>query len=108
MITKRKSRYVLVEASSLEAQHLFTGFDAEMLRIMGQVSYTRAAPKAVAQYGRYFAVRVNRGLERDLILASAFARVGGIGFRTIKTSGTIRTIAEHAAKLGAAAKADKG
>lgn len=95
MITKRKSRYVLVEPSGTDSQRLFSGFESEMLRILGQVSYTRTAPKVVAQYGNLFAVRVNRGFERGLVLASAFARVNGIGFRTLKTSGTLRTLSDY-------------
>ena len=100
MITKRKSRYVLVEPSSAEPQRLYSGFEAELLRILGQITYTNAAPKVVVQYGRAFAVRVNRGFERDVVLASAFARVNGIGFRTLKTSGTLRSLAVHAKVAG--------
>jgi RNase P/RNase MRP subunit POP5 len=107
MITKRKSRYVLVEPSSTGTARLFSGFESEMLRVLGQVEYTKAAPKVVAQHGSMFVVRVNRGFERGLVLASAFARVDGIGFRTLKTSGTLRTLADYA-KAAATVPGNKG
>jgi RNase P/RNase MRP subunit POP5 len=96
MITKRKSRYILVEPSSTEARQIFTMLEAELLRILGQITYTNASPKVVAQYGRLFAVRVNRGFEKNAVLALSFAHVQGIGFRTIKISGTLKTLKECA------------
>lgn len=99
MIMKRKSRYVLIEPSASSSTRMFSGFESEMLRVMGQIMYTKSAPKVVAQHGSMFIVRVNRGFEKDLVLASAFARVDGIGFRTIKTSGTLRSLADYYAEL---------
>ena len=108
MIIKRKSRYVLVEASSADTQQLYTRLEAELLRVLGQITYTNASPKVVAQYGGLFVVRVNRGCERDLVLALSLARVGSIGFRTIKTSGTLKTLAVFAKTHAQKSEGNKG
>ncbi len=108
MILKRKSRYVLVEPSSVDTARLYTRLEAELLRIMGQVTYTKASPKVVAQYGRFFAVRINRGFEDELVLALSFARIDGIGFYTIKTSGTLKTLAGYAKAFAENGEINKG
>lgn len=104
MILKRKYRYVLVMASKgLDAQREGNGISAELMRFMGELAYSEANPRIVAQYTQnLFVIKVNRGFEERLILALSFAKnVNGarIGFRTLKTSGTIKSLLLYARKL---------
>ena len=99
MIFRRKLRYVLVEASEnirmdgiKEAETLKSGIRG----FLGELPYFKANPQVAAQLGeRVFVMSVNRGYERNAILALSFIKeIDGrrIGFYTIKTSGTIRSI----------------
>ena len=97
MILKRKNRYILVEASSpLDAVAESRSIEAAMLRALGELYYSEANPKVVAQSDpTLFAIRVNRGQEGRVILALSFAReISGrkMGLYTLKTSGTLRAL----------------
>lgn len=99
MILKRKTRYILVEASGdidLEARR--TGFEEELLDFLGEFAYSYANPRAIRQYNkRVFSLRVNRGFEAQVILSLSFLRGEDrkMGFYTIKTSGTLKTLADY-------------
>ncbi len=97
MILKRKYRYVAVRSSSpIDASAQENRITAEILRVIGELSYSEANPKIVSQTSKtFFIIRVNRGHEKRLVLALAFIkRVGEmpIGLFSIKTSGTIRSL----------------
>ncbi len=99
MIFKRKLRYVLVEAS--EGIDMKDPYKAEKLKrgiqaFMGQLPYFKANPQVSAQLSdRTFVLSMNRGYERNVVLALAFVKnIDGkrIGFYTLKTSGTIASL----------------
>jgi RNase P/RNase MRP subunit POP5 len=99
MIFRRKLRYVLVEASGeIDVNDAYT---AEKLKrgiqsFMGQLPYFKANPQISAQLdGRTFILSMNRGYDRNVVLALAFVKsLDGkkIGFYTLKTSGTIKSL----------------
>ena len=104
MILKRKLRYVLVSCSDKidserEGRDILNG----IMVVMGHLTYNRANPKIAAQYSdRAFTIQVNRGFEKELILALSFVKnISGkkIGFYTIKTSGAIGKLKEYAKNL---------
>lgn len=106
MITKHKNRYILVESTApldirnpAVSQGLGTALDLQL----GQIGRMESSPKPVFQYNQHaFIIRVNRGFERRLMLATAMVKeINGqrIGLYTIKTSGTIRTLIEHCKKI---------
>lgn len=106
MIIRRKIRYVLVEASreiNLGDKATVDGFQRGLDKVLGDLHYADAGPKVVAQYSdRSFVVRVNRGTEDMVVLAMAFMKeINGqpIGFYTIRTSGTIATLAKLHTRL---------
>ena len=99
MIFRKKLRYILVEASddirmegTRSADALKTGIKA----FLGELPYFKANPQVAAQLGsRVFVMSVNRGHERNAALALSFVKVidgRRMGFYTIRTSGTIRSI----------------
>ncbi len=99
MILKRKYRHVLV-LSSGEVDAKGWGLNAGLMRIMGELSYSEANPRVVSQCAPdLFIIRVNRGFEKRLILSLSFVKeVNGkrLGFCTVKTSGTIKSLLEYA------------
>ena len=106
MIFRRKVRYLMVEASGHVAMNDPQKVDAlkrELFSFLGELPYFKANPQVAAQLNdNVFVISVNRGYERNTALALAFAkRLDGrkIGFYTIKTSGTIRSIKEAFWKL---------
>lgn len=102
MIFKRKSRYLLVEASGplgtsdKDLAHLL---GSEIAKYVGEQIYTNANPYVMAQLdNKNFVLRVGRGTERQVTLALAFVKKFNdreIGFYTLKTSGTMRSIKEY-------------
>ena len=104
MIIKRKLRYVLVECSrDFDPASEGRGLEKELLRVMGEHSFADANPRFVDRCrGNAFVVSVNRGTERNAILALAFVKnIGGqdVGFYSIRTSGTMRKLLSDAKKL---------
>lgn len=104
MILKRKYRYVLVLASGdIDAASAGNSIGAELMRFMGELEYSEANPRIVAQYTpRLFVIKVNRGFEDRLVLSLSFVKhVQGraIGFSTLKTSGTIKSLLLYAQKM---------
>jgi RNase P/RNase MRP subunit POP5 len=101
MILRRKLRYVLVEAT--EDIDLGNPLVAEELKkrameFLGHLPYFKANPQVAAQLNeRVFIISMNRGYERNVMLALSFLKnMNGsrIGFYTIRTSGTIRSLKE--------------
>lgn len=97
MILKRKYRYVAVRTSSpVDASAMENRITAELMRVMGELSYSEANPKIASQPSpTLFIIRVNRSYEKRLILSLAFIKKIGeapIGLFSIKTSGTIRSL----------------
>jgi RNase P/RNase MRP subunit POP5 len=99
MIFRKKLRYILVEASgevNMEDSRLFDSLRDQMSAFLGHLPYFKANPQIAAQWSRStFVMKVNRGYERDVMLAFSFIKNldgKGVGFYTIKTSGTIRSI----------------
>ena len=99
MIFRKKMRYVMVEASGdvslgnpVKQEMLKSGMKA----FLGELPFFKANPQVAAQLDdRVFVVSVNRGYERNIVLALSFVKeLDGrrIGFCTIRTSGTIRSI----------------
>ncbi len=111
MIVRHKNRYLLVEASepiNTKDASIASALSESIGAEMGHIGYIRANPKVVHQFcDNAFIIRVNRGYERDLILATAFIKnIKGrqVALYTISTSGTVRSLLETAAKLYGIAK----
>ncbi len=99
MITKKKNRYILLECTEKLSDDIMDMFYSSINSFMGSGSYSNANIKILKIYSdNLFALRVNRGYEKQVILASAFSKVmdGKVGFYTILTSGTINTLSEKA------------
>ncbi|MGC8538383.1 MAG: Rpp14/Pop5 family protein [Candidatus Micrarchaeia archaeon] len=100
MIIKKKVRYVLVYASkpvNMEQSNAKNFLYQKLLAICGIKCYSAMRPKVVEQLGENkFILRINRGSERDAVLALAFIRsmpvLGSIGFYSLKTSGTLKAL----------------
>ena len=99
MIFRKKLRYLLVEASDdVRAGELRVADElkTQMQSFLGELPYFKANPQIASQWNsRVFAICVNRGYERNAILALSFIKkLDGkrIGFYTIKTSGSMRSI----------------
>jgi RNase P/RNase MRP subunit POP5 len=101
MIFRRKLRYVLVESTEnvnfgnpLVAEEL----KKRILEFLGHLPYFKANPQVAAQLNeKVFIISMNRGYEREVMLALSFLKnMGGsrIGFYTVRTSGTIRSLKE--------------
>lgn len=99
MITRRKLRHVLVEATAdvdMQDRAAWSGFRSGLVRMMGEAEYFVANPRFASRLGgNAFIISVNRGHEAKLIAALSFIKELGaarIGFYTIKTSGTIKAL----------------
>ena len=98
MIYRRKSRYVLLELTrdvDMTAKENDHSLKNSLLNYMGEHSYADANPHVMRQDGNRVVIRVNRGMERELILATCFIkRIGNVdlGIYSIKTSGSIRAL----------------
>ncbi len=105
MIFRRKLRYVLIEAShdvNLADKSVADDLKAKLRGMMGESAYFRANAHLAAQLREdVFIISVNRGLEREIALALSFIKtLGGekVGFYTIKTSGTIKSLKVYFSK----------
>ncbi|MDE1855073.1 MAG: Rpp14/Pop5 family protein [Candidatus Micrarchaeota archaeon] len=96
----------MVEAS--ENVSLGDSVKQEMLKsgmkaFLGELPFFKANPQVAAQLSdRVFVVSVNRGYERNIALALSFVKeLDGrrMGFYTIRTSGTIRSIKDAFGEL---------
>lgn len=100
MILKRKYRYVLVVSSGeVDANRSASGILGELMRFMGELSYADANPRIAAQYSpTLFVIKMNRNSEDAVILALSFVKQaqGKVGFASVKTSGTIKTLLSYA------------
>ncbi|MEM0201243.1 MAG: Rpp14/Pop5 family protein [Candidatus Micrarchaeaceae archaeon] len=97
MITKRKNRYLLIGCSSELNENIMDYFYSSLHNFMGSKNYANANPKIVKTYpNKMFIVRVNRGSEKEVVLATAFSKNYNekLGFYSIITSGTIKTISD--------------
>ena len=99
MIFKRKRRYILVEASrgfDITDGQNWTDLKGELYRFLGEKQYMESNLFPLKQLDdKRFIVRVSRGAEKHAILALSFVKKIGpseIGFYTLKTSGTIRSL----------------
>lgn len=106
MIYRRKVRYVLVESSApLDFRNRGTedALARELSKFMGELEYFRANARVAAQLSdTFFIVMLNRGYEQSLTLALTFIKKLGerqAGFRTIRTSGTIRSLRDAYARF---------
>jgi len=102
MIFRRKLRYLLVEASesiNLSIPATQTELKRELQAFMGHLPCFKANPQVAAQLSeKVFIISLNRGCERGVALALAFTKHlenKRVGFYTIRTSGTIRSVKEH-------------
>jgi RNase P/RNase MRP subunit POP5 len=70
---------------------------------LGQLNYFKANPQVAAQFNdRVFVMSVNRGYEKNAVLALSFIKnLDGrkVGFYTIRTSGSMRSIRNVFRKL---------
>ena len=108
MIIRRKSRYILVEASrdiDLSDRQVQADLSEGISRVIGNIGHVNASPKVMAQLNpRLFILRVSRGFEGDVIIALAFTKeIKGseIGLYTIRTSGSMLRLKEVAASQDA-------
>lgn len=101
MIIKKKNRYLLVMSSDdIDAASQGKAIGKEMMQFMGELHYSQANPRIMAQYNsRMFAIQSSRGHEKQVMLALSFVKnLNGrkIGLYTIKTSGSIKTLENFA------------
>ena len=97
MITKKKNRYVLFECTEKLSEDIMDMFYSSITSFMGSGSYSNANIKILKVYSEnLFALRVNRGYEKQVILASAFSKImdGKVGFYTLLTSGAINVLSK--------------
>ncbi len=106
MIFRRKMRYLMVEASESVAMNDPKRIDMlkrELLSFLGELPYFKANPQVAAQLNdKVFIISANRGYERNIALGLAFAKkLDGrkVGFYTIRTSGTIRSLKDSFRKI---------
>ncbi len=104
MILKGKYRYVLFMSSSeINVEVEEKGLLAEIMRYIGELSYSEANPRIAAQYSqRLFVIKTNRGYENSIILALSFIKeIRGrkIGFFSLKSSGTIKSLLVYSKKI---------
>lgn len=99
MILKRKSRYVMIEASrplDVTDKLAWSQLRADISKFIGEKEYLDANPFLAEQTDeRKFIIRVSRGSEKAIVLAFSFIKLFNnqeIGFYTLKTSGTIRAL----------------
>ncbi len=97
MITKKKNRYILFECTERLSEDIMDMFYSSISSFMGSGSYSNANIKIIKTYSEnLFALRVNRGYEKQVVLASAFSKVmeGKVGFYTLLTSGAINVLSK--------------
>lgn len=106
MIFRKKLRYILVESCSpvrMKEMQNSESLKSGMLSFLGQLPYFKANPQVIAQFNEsVFVLSVNRGHERSAILALSFIKRLGetpVGFYTIRTSGTVRSLRAAFAKM---------
>ena len=79
------------------------GLMAEIMKYVGELSYSEANPRIAAQYSeRLFVIKTNRGYEDSIILALSFIkelRGRKIGFFSLKSSGTIKSLVVYSKKI---------
>ena len=99
MITRRKSRYVLIRSSEpldMNSKADFGSFRNCMKDFMGERAYVSASMQMARQTAaNTFIIRVNRGTERDAMLATAFIKeLNGrkLGLLTLRMSGSINAL----------------
>jgi RNase P/RNase MRP subunit POP5 len=99
LIARRKSRYILVEASrdvEMETKEAQIGLSEGIGKIIGEFGYMNASPKVMRQISpSAFIIRVSRSTEGGVAMALAFVKeLNGkqIGFYTIKTSGSMKKL----------------
>jgi len=99
MITRAKSRYVLVESSGSVnvTDASFSNALLDSIRgEIGSLEYAKAGIRIVSGLGdRFFVIKVNRGYENGVMIALSFVKnMQGrkIGFYTLKTSGAIKKL----------------
>lgn len=105
MILRRKTRHILVEATSeinVDDKRVEESLRKELLNFMGEATYLKSSPQITAKLsGNVFIISTNRGYEKSIILAISFIKNldnKRIGFYTIKTSGTIKSLKDYFAK----------
>lgn len=102
MIFKRKNRYILIEASTpidLSDRRTFDTVATKLKGYLGEHVFMESNPQIISKLDeRNFIMKVTRGTERQLFLALSFLKGVNdkeIGFYTIKTSGTVRSIKDY-------------
>lgn len=106
MIFRKKLRYLMVEASDemrFEGAGSADELNSRIKDFLGELTYFKANPQVAAQLSsNVFVLSVNRGYERNAVLALSFIKElsgGRIGFYTIRTSGTIRSLKDAFKKI---------
>lgn len=99
MILRKKTRYVMVEANDrvyMNDPEIQEALKESLKAFLGELPYFKANPQVAAVLSdKVFVVGVNRGFERNVVLALSFVKsLQGrrVGFYTIRTSGTMRSI----------------
>jgi len=102
MIFKRKNRYILVETSSpidLSNRRIFEAVATKLKTYLGEQVFIESNPQIISKLDENnFIMKVTRGTEKQLFLALSFLKGVNdreIGFYTIKTSGTVRSIKDY-------------
>ncbi len=106
LIARRKSRYLLVEASrevDLGSKEGQRSLAEGIAKVIGEFGYMNSGPKVMRQINdRVFVMRTSRGGEGHIILALSFIKqLNGreLGFCTIRSSGSVRKLEELAGKI---------
>lgn len=106
MIFRKKLRYILIEASGdvrMNDPNSVMELREQMVSFLGELPYFKANPQISTQLSnKVFVMSVNRGYERNAVLALSFIkRLEGRknGFYTIRISGTIRSLKDAFRKI---------
>jgi len=99
MILKRKSRYLLAEASvplDLSDKRIWDELRGAIAKFIGEKDYADSNITFIKQTDpTKFLLRTSRGAEKKIVLALCFVKQINsheVGFYTLKTSGTIRSL----------------
>jgi RNase P/RNase MRP subunit POP5 len=93
MITRRKSRYIIIRSTKPFSASMMNLFNSKLSEIIGSIGMCEANPYFVKSINdNSFIIKVSRGSERRIILALSFLKFDGFSFCSILTSGTIKAL----------------
>jgi len=82
-----------MSSKPIELGSNLSAFFNELSKYVGLFGLARLSPYFVKKIGeKEFIFRIARGYEKEFILALSFVKLNGVGFYSILTSGTIKSL----------------